>query len=159
MAKKFQPLKFTPDQVIAALRETNGMVYLAAALLRCGPRTVYRMRDRFPAVAEAIDEERGKFIDICESALRRNVLDGKEVSIIFALKCLAKQRGYIDRMQLEVGNVGDFGYDFEGGIPTPLEIADRMKPLVAAAKPTGKSKNGASKNGNGHASNGNGKGK
>jgi hypothetical protein len=42
--------KWTADQMIAALKETKGMVYLAAELLGCAPKTVYSYAQRFPTV-------------------------------------------------------------------------------------------------------------
>lgn len=42
--------KFTQAQVIDALRETKGMVYLAAKRLGCEAQTIYNYRDRYPAI-------------------------------------------------------------------------------------------------------------
>ncbi len=42
--------KFTQAQVIDALRETKGMVYLAAKRLGCKAQTIYNYRDRYLAI-------------------------------------------------------------------------------------------------------------
>ena len=42
--------KYTQQQIIEALRETKGMVYLAAKRLGCEAQTIYNYRDRYPAV-------------------------------------------------------------------------------------------------------------
>lgn len=46
-------------------------------------------------------------IDFAESQLLKNIKDGKEVSLIFFLKCKGKKRGYIERQEHEVS--GNFG--------------------------------------------------
>ena len=45
--------KYTQQQIIEALRETKGMVYLAAKRLGCEAQTIYSYRDRYPAVRGA----------------------------------------------------------------------------------------------------------
>ena len=49
--------KFTQAQVIDALRETKGMVYLAAKRLGCEAQTIYNYRDRYPAVRAEMEAE------------------------------------------------------------------------------------------------------
>ena len=43
--------KYTQKEIIDALRETKGMIYLAAKRLGCEAKTIYNYRDRYPAVA------------------------------------------------------------------------------------------------------------
>lgn len=46
-------------------------------------------------------------IDFAESQLMKNIKDGKEVSLIFFLKCKGKKRGYIEKSEIEVsGQIG-----------------------------------------------------
>lgn len=46
-------------------------------------------------------------IDFAESQLMKNIKDGKEVSLIFFLKCKGKKRGYIEKSEIEVsGQLG-----------------------------------------------------
>lgn len=40
-------------------------------------------------------------IDFAESALIKNIKDGKETSLIFFLKCKGKDRGYIEKQAIE----------------------------------------------------------
>jgi hypothetical protein len=69
--------KYTAAQLIKALKETKGMVYLAADKLGCAPNTIYNYAKRYVTVQEAIDTERGKFIDVAELALARAVQGGQ----------------------------------------------------------------------------------
>lgn len=46
-------------------------------------------------------------LDVTESMLRKNIREGKEASIFFELKCLGKNRGYIERTEMLVGSDKD----------------------------------------------------
>jgi hypothetical protein len=45
--------------MIEALRQTKGMVYLAAEALGCAPQTVYNYANRYKSVQAEIDNQRG----------------------------------------------------------------------------------------------------
>jgi len=93
--------KWTTQQMIDALKESKGMVYIAARKLNCDPKTVYNYAKRYTSVQAAIDAERGHFVDTAELALNRAVLAGEGWAVCFALKTLGKDRGYVERHQLE----------------------------------------------------------
>jgi hypothetical protein len=93
--------KWTAREMITALRDTQGMVYLAASRLGCDPKTIYNYAKRYPKVQQAIDDQRGQFVDTCELALKRAVMSGEGWAVCFALKTLGKDRGYVERHQLE----------------------------------------------------------
>lgn len=77
------------------------MVYLAARKLGCDHKTVSNYAKRYASVQAAIDEERGHFVDTCELALNRAVLAGEGWAVCFALKTLGKDRGYVEKRQIE----------------------------------------------------------
>lgn len=93
--------KYTAAQMIEALQKTKGMVHLAADAIGCHHQTVYNYAKRYPTVQQAIDNERGKFIDVAELALARAVQNGEGWAVCFALKTLGKNRGYVERQQVE----------------------------------------------------------
>jgi hypothetical protein len=93
--------KWTDQQMVEALKATSGMVYVAARKLGCDPKTVYNYAKRYPSVQAAIDDERGHFLDTTELALQRAVLAGEGWAVCFALKTLGKDRGYVEKHQLE----------------------------------------------------------
>lgn len=93
--------KWTAKDMIDALKETQGMVYLAARKIGCSPTTVYTYAKRYPTVQDAINDERGHFVDTCELALKRAVLAGEGWAVCFALKTLGKDRGYVEKRQIE----------------------------------------------------------
>lgn len=109
-----KPEKFTKEQVIQALQNSGGMVYMAARALKCNPLTIYNYRDRHPEVREAIDNARGELLDTAELALKRAVLNGEAWAVCFALKTVGKGRGYIERQEFTGAN----------GDPIRIEIVE-----------------------------------
>jgi hypothetical protein len=94
--------KWTAKEMITALKEAQGMIYVAARKLGCDPKTVYNYAKRHQSVQDAINNERGEFVDTCELALKRAVLAGEGWAVCFALKTLGKSRGYVERVDLRV---------------------------------------------------------
>ncbi len=91
--------KFTPDQIIAALKAKRGMVHLAARALQCDAKTIYNAMKRHPEIQEARDEQRGQMIDAAESALHKLILEGNVSATIFFLKTQARDRGYVEKTE------------------------------------------------------------
>ena len=94
--------KFTQAQVIAALRETKGMVYLAAKRLGCEAQTIYNYRDRYPAVRAEMEQQDGEVDDAAEMVLYKAIMAGEPWAVQFRLRTKGKGRGYVERVQQEV---------------------------------------------------------
>lgn len=101
-----KPLKFTQEQVIEALNQNGGMIYMTARALKCNPQTLYNYRDKFPDVRAAIETARGEMLDMGELALKRAVLAGEGWAVCFLLKTVGKGRGYIERQELSGPEAG-----------------------------------------------------
>jgi hypothetical protein len=97
-----KPLRFTPDEVVDAVRGSGGFVTEIARRLRCSRGTVYNYRRRYEEVAAAIFEEKEHLLDTAESALLRQVNNGNITAIIFYLKTQGYGRAYGDRQKLDV---------------------------------------------------------
>jgi len=108
--------KYTQPQIIKAIKDARGMVYVAARALNVSNDTLYRWKRTYPAIEAAIFEARGHFIDKCEHALEDAVDRGEGWAVCFALKCLGKDRGYVERVEL-VGKDG-------GPVTIALQWAD-----------------------------------
>jgi hypothetical protein len=87
------------DRVLLALRECDGLIKPAAEVLGCGRRTIYRWRDKYPEVQQAIDDSREDLIDDAESALARKIRAEDLGAICFFLKTQGKKRGYVERQE------------------------------------------------------------
>ena len=92
---------WTAQQVIDALENADGYVSKAASLLGCSSRTVYNYRDKYVTVAEAWINIRERRHDFVENALHKRIQSGSDTAIIFYLKTQAKDRGYIERQELD----------------------------------------------------------
>lgn len=104
--KRTRPQKVTDKELSEALINMFGLVSAVAAhfTMNGRPITDKAIRNRIkstPAIAEACETARAKFVDKCESRLLKAVENDEITAIIFALKCLGKDRGYVERQQVE----------------------------------------------------------
>ena len=94
--------KYTQQQIIDALRETKGMIYLAAKRLGCEAQTIYNYRDRYPAVRAEMEQQDGEVDDAAEMKLYQAIIAGEPWAVQFRLRTKGKGRGYVERVQQEV---------------------------------------------------------
>jgi hypothetical protein len=92
--------RYTCGEVIAALKRTKGMVFLAAQELGCSHQTVYNYINRHPTVAAAKKEAEGKVGDTAELKLYQAILNGEHWAITFYLATKGKDRGYTKRQEI-----------------------------------------------------------
>lgn len=93
--------KYSAEEVVAALRASKGMVYVAARQLGCSANTIYNYAKSYTSVQEALTAERGMMIDTAEIALWKAIQNGEGWAISLALKTIGKQRGYVERLELD----------------------------------------------------------
>ena len=101
------------DRIIQALRETNGLISLAAKRVPCSQTTIYARARAIKAVQRVIDECRGELVDMGELALRKAVLNGEPWAVGLVLKTLGKDRGYTERHETSGPNGGPIGLAFD----------------------------------------------
>lgn len=87
------------ERIIECLRETNGLVSLAAKRVPCSITTINTRRKNVQAVEQVIRDCRAELIDYGEMALRRKVLDGEPWAVSLVLKTLGRDRGYVERTE------------------------------------------------------------
>ena len=92
--------KFSQQQVIDALRETKGMIYLAAKRLGCDAKTIYNYRDRYPAVRAEMEQQDGEVDDAAEMVLYKAIMAGEPWAVQFRLRTKGKGRGYVERAEV-----------------------------------------------------------
>jgi hypothetical protein len=106
MAKKE---KYPPEALAAALKATNGLVYLAADRLGVAASTIYRAAKRHKIVSDVIEHQKGKRLDTAEAALWKAVVDGEAWAVCFYLKTQGKARGYVERATEKSEGMGALG--------------------------------------------------
>jgi hypothetical protein len=87
--------------MIEAMRASLGIVSTAAKQAGINRNTHYTWLKDDPEYAEAIDDISEAAIDFAESALHKKIQNGDTTSIIFYLKTKGKQRGYIERQEIQ----------------------------------------------------------
>lgn len=87
------------DKVKEAIMESGGLVSEAARAVGVRHNTLEQYIKRHPELRELIQEARSAFIDKAEMALRRLVDRDNLTAILFTLKCLGQERGYIETPQ------------------------------------------------------------
>ena len=89
----------TAARIIKALKETNGLLTMAAAKSGIGYRTVCRYVAEYPSVKEAAHDAKEGMLDFAEGKLYQKIKAGDNTAIIFYLKTQGKARGYIERQE------------------------------------------------------------
>lgn len=92
--------RFTAKQVIEAMQGTYGIKSDIAQRLRCARGTVDNYIIRYPSVARAWQDERGKLVDLAQGKLRVKLEDGQDWAIRFTLSTLGKNDGFTERHEI-----------------------------------------------------------
>ncbi len=107
----------TATRIIKAIRESSGLLTVAAAKSGIGYRTICRYVAEFPSVKQAAIDAHERMLDFAESKLYEKIKDGDNTAIIFYLKTQGKARGYIERQE----------FTGEGGKPLQVEVDAKSK--------------------------------
>lgn len=122
--------RYTVKQVIAALVETKGLVYLAAKKLGCEPKTIQNYANRYAAVKEALVSARGEMVDVAEAKLYQATMNGEQWAVLFSLRTQGKDRGYVERVQQEVAAKDGWREEAKAaGLDPDLIVANVSKQL------------------------------
>jgi len=87
------------DLIIRALQKSGGAIVAAARSLRIHPTTIHRRVKCSSRVKQILDEEREYTIDLAAMQLRKAVNRGEAWAVCFTLKCLGKERGFVERVE------------------------------------------------------------
>jgi hypothetical protein len=94
--------RYSAQDMIDALKQAQGRVYIAAQLLGCSHTTVYNYLDTYPTVAQAKDEYEGKEIDMVELQLMKQINQGNLGAIIYYLKTKGRKRGWTEKIDINL---------------------------------------------------------
>ncbi len=104
----------TAIRIIKALKETNGLLTMAAAKSGIGYRTVCRYVAEYSSVRAAAQDAKEAMLDFAEGKLYQKIKAGDNIAILFYLKTQGKARGYIERQ--EIANPEGEGFRLEHGV-------------------------------------------
>ncbi|MBO4551487.1 MAG: hypothetical protein J5733_12215, partial [Bacteroidaceae bacterium] len=62
-------------------------------------RTYYKWCEKNPEFKDAVTDSQDALIDLAETKLQQNIMEGKEQSIFFFLKTKGKSRGYVETVE------------------------------------------------------------
>jgi hypothetical protein len=93
--------RYTAEQVATALRSSQGLVSVAARKLECRTQTIYNYIKKYKSVEQARFDAREQMIDMAEVKLIEKIREGHLTAIIFALKTVGKNRGYVERREIK----------------------------------------------------------
>ena len=91
---------YTAEQMADAIRESNGIMAVAARRLGCSRSTVSNYINRYATVKAAYEESRETLLDMTEGELFKQIKEGNTTAIIFTLKTIGKHRGYVERQEV-----------------------------------------------------------
>ena len=98
-------MSYDSAEIFGALKACGGKVYLAAERLGCAPKTIKNHMSKNPEMKAYVEDQRTKVVDIAELKFQQAIQAGEHWAIAMALKTLGKDRGYVERT--EVQNSGE----------------------------------------------------
>lgn len=93
--------RYTDKQIQDALRQTKGMVFLASRQLGCSHHTIKARIAKSVKLQEIVEAESGSVMDTAELKLYQLILDGDLGAVKYMLSMRGKDRGYVERRQIE----------------------------------------------------------
>ena len=89
------------EDVERELIEARGNISHAARQLGCARYTVQAWINRTPQLQQVLKDQREAMIDQAENALVMAIEQLQGWAVCFALKCLGKERGYVESQQVQ----------------------------------------------------------
>jgi hypothetical protein len=94
--------RYTAAEVSAALRESKGMVSIAAQRLGCDQDTILNYCKRYPTVEAVKREARNEVLDEAELRLWKAIRRDEAWAIAFCLKTIGRSRAYGEHLDLNI---------------------------------------------------------
>ena len=98
----------TKKKMIEALEKNLGIVSIATQNVGIHRSTHYDWMKNDSDYKKAVDDIHNVCLDFAESKLFDNIRKNRETSIIFYLKTRGKNRGYVERQELDMGEDNHF---------------------------------------------------
>lgn len=99
--------RLTVKRITDALRESKGMISVAARRIGCSRTTIYAWAEEHPEIKATLEDERELMTDLTELSLYKQVQAGEGWAVQFYLRTQGKKRGYGDEMRHKIGGDPD----------------------------------------------------
>jgi hypothetical protein len=109
------------SQIAEALRASGGFYAAAGAMLGIsGSGVGYRVR-RSEHLKQVVKDTKENMLDIAESELLKKIKSGNMTALCFFLKCRGKERGYIERSEVDTRITGQSGVMVVPGVAADVD--------------------------------------
>jgi hypothetical protein len=112
--------RYSKKQILQALEDANGLVTAAARRLGCTRRCIVNYFKRYPDLKVALSDIRDSYVDLAEGSLLEQIKDRNTAATIFLLRCLGKDRGWVEDPKVQLHA------HVEAGSGTWMEIMERV---------------------------------
>jgi predicted DNA-binding transcriptional regulator AlpA len=106
MGVKENKTEHNKKKLVEALEKSLGVVTTACKSVGIGRTTFYTYYKEDEEFKKAVDEIGNVALDFAESQLHKQIGDGNSSATIFYLKTKGKNRGYIERSELDLTSGG-----------------------------------------------------
>ena len=118
---------FTKKVVLAAIKDSYGVVGTVAKHLKCDWTTAKKYIEKWPETTQAMADARESYLDMTENACIDRINAGDGQMIRFVLATLGKKRGYgTEDAATDTSGATDtvVNIDVNGGEPAPAEATE-----------------------------------
>lgn len=102
----------TKQKLLNALEECHGVITTACRKAGVSRSAYYKIWNADEKFREAVEEIQEGAIDFVESALFKQIQEGNITGQIFYLKTKGKNRGYVERQEIQQETTGSISFDF-----------------------------------------------
>ena len=96
-----KPLKYTEEEVIAAIKNSAGIISVIAEKLNCSWNTAHKYINEYDFCKIAYMDEEERVLDLSESQMIKAIEEGDRQMIRWHLGTKGKKRGYTERHEFE----------------------------------------------------------
>ena len=94
-------MAYSHEEIWGALKACRGRILLTADRLGCAPNTIRNHIAKDPEMGQYVIDQRMSMVDKAELKFEQAILAGEPWAVAMALKTLGKDRGYVEKTQIE----------------------------------------------------------
>ena len=94
-------MRISEKRILNAMKKSGGIISVIAQRLGCSRRTIYDRVEKSKKIKDALMQAKEELIDVAESKLANKIEEGDIGAIKFYLQTQAKQRGYVEKQEID----------------------------------------------------------